>query len=67
MLKLKSLYESDFNLWIEAQIKALLEQRLEQLDITNLIAAAETGLEIERFPERCPYPLSKVLETGFLP
>lgn len=30
-------------------------------------AMRETGLPPESFPERCPYPLERVLEPGWLP
>ena len=37
MLKLKTLYDTDFNLWVEAQLSALQSWRLEALDLANLI------------------------------
>ncbi|MGB3293339.1 MAG: DUF29 domain-containing protein [Phormidesmis sp.] len=41
MLNLKALYDTDFNLWIERQIMALREQRLEDIDLANLIEEIE--------------------------
>ncbi|MEL6604892.1 MAG: DUF29 domain-containing protein [Cyanobacteria bacterium J06614_10] len=41
MLKLKSLYDVDFNLWVEAQVLALKSERLEDLDLPNLIEEIE--------------------------
>ncbi|EDX85350.1 conserved domain protein, putative [Synechococcus sp. PCC 7335] len=41
MLKLKSLYDIDFNLWIEDQAAALRAKRLEDLDVANLVAEIE--------------------------
>ncbi|MGB5770857.1 MAG: DUF29 domain-containing protein [Crocosphaera sp.] len=35
--KLKTLYEEDFNLWIEATTKLLQENRFEEVDLDNLI------------------------------
>lgn len=145
MLKLKALYDADFNLWIETQVAALRDQHFEDLDFPNLIeeiedsakrdkralrshlkvlllhllkwqfqpanrsnswnasianarieiedilldspslktylltavdkayanartlAAKETGLELQAFPESSPYRLSQILETDFLP
>ncbi|MEM6597900.1 MAG: DUF29 family protein, partial [Cyanobacteria bacterium P01_C01_bin.69] len=37
MLKIKSLYDVDFNLWVEEQVVALKGGRLEDLDLPNLI------------------------------
>ena len=37
MQTLKSLYERDFNLWTEAQTRALKEKRFDDLDIPGLI------------------------------
>ncbi|MFN5854952.1 MAG: DUF29 domain-containing protein, partial [Pseudanabaenaceae cyanobacterium] len=36
------LYESDFNLWIEATAQLLREGRLTELDVANLIAEVES-------------------------
>ncbi len=41
MLKLKTLYDTDFNLWVEAQLAALQSRRLEELDLSNLIEEIE--------------------------
>lgn len=41
MLKLKALYDTDFNLWVEAQLAALQSRRLEELDLSNLIEEIE--------------------------
>ncbi|MGB3299906.1 MAG: DUF29 domain-containing protein [Phormidesmis sp.] len=41
MLKLKTLYDTDFNLWVEAQVAALQSRRLEALDLSNLIEEIE--------------------------
>ncbi len=41
MLKLKALYDTDFNVWVESQIEALKAQRLEDLDLPNLIEEIE--------------------------
>ena len=41
MLKLKTLYDTDFNLWVEAQLSALRLRRLEELDLFNLIEEIE--------------------------
>ncbi len=41
MLKLKTLYDTDFNLWVEAQLSALQSRRLEELDLSNLIEEIE--------------------------
>lgn len=41
MLKLKTLYDTDFNLWVEAQLAALQSQRLEELDLSNPIEEIE--------------------------
>lgn len=41
MLKLKTLYDTDFNLWVEAQLSALQAQRIEDLDIPNLVEEIE--------------------------
>ena len=41
MLKLKTLYDTDFNLWVEAQAAALREQRTEDIDLPNLIEEIE--------------------------
>lgn len=41
MLKPKFLYDTDFNLWVESQIVALKTQRLEDLDLSNLIEEVE--------------------------
>ncbi|MGC1310320.1 MAG: DUF29 domain-containing protein [Phormidesmis sp.] len=42
MLKVKTLYDSDFNVWLEAQVEALKAQRLEDLDLPNLIEEMES-------------------------
>ncbi len=41
MLKLKSLYDTDFNLWVESQVVTLQKQRLEDLDLSNLVEEIE--------------------------
>ena len=41
MLKLKTLYDTDFNLWVEAQLAALQSRRLEEIDLPNLIEEIE--------------------------
>lgn len=41
MLELKSLYDTDFNLWVESQVVALKARRLEDLDLSNLIEEIE--------------------------
>lgn len=41
MLRLKALYDTDFNLWVAAQVAALREQRTEDIDLTNLIKEIE--------------------------
>ncbi|MEO1792702.1 MAG: DUF29 domain-containing protein [Cyanobacteria bacterium J06629_19] len=41
MLKVKSLYDVDFNLWVEEQVVALKGGRLEDLDLPNLIEEVE--------------------------
>ena len=41
MLQLKTLYNADFNLWVEAQLSALQSRRLEELDLSNLIEEIE--------------------------
>ncbi len=41
MLSLKVLYDTDFNLWVETQVTALKEQRLEDIDLSNLIEEIE--------------------------
>ncbi|MEL7068324.1 MAG: DUF29 domain-containing protein [Cyanobacteria bacterium J06581_3] len=41
MLKLKSLYDVDFNLWIEEQVDALRRGHMEGLDLSNLIEEIE--------------------------
>lgn len=41
MLNLKVLYDTDFNLWVETQVMALKEQRLEDIDLSNLIEEVE--------------------------
>ncbi|MEO0768748.1 MAG: DUF29 domain-containing protein [Cyanobacteria bacterium J06649_4] len=41
MLKLKSLYDVDFNLWVEEQVRALKNERMEDLDLLNLIEEVE--------------------------
>lgn len=41
MLKLKSLYDVDFNLWVEDQVIALKSGRIEELDLPNLIEEIE--------------------------
>jgi hypothetical protein len=33
----QSLYERDFNLWVEEQARLLKQGRLEQLDVANLV------------------------------
>ena len=42
MLKVKSLYDVDFNLWVEEQVVALKGGRLEDLDLPNLIEEVES-------------------------
>ncbi len=42
MKTVKSLYETDFNLWLEETARLLKENKLEQLDIENLIEEIET-------------------------
>ncbi len=37
MLQTKTLYDQDFNLWIDAQRAALNEQRYDDLDLSNLL------------------------------
>ena len=37
----RSLYERDFNLWVEEQARLLKEGRFEQLDIANLVEEVE--------------------------
>jgi hypothetical protein len=37
----QSLYERDFNLWVEEQARLLKQGRLEQLDIANLVEEVE--------------------------
>ncbi|HAC65102.1 MAG TPA: DUF29 domain-containing protein [Cyanothece sp. UBA12306] len=41
-IQLKKLYETDENLWLEEMIKLLRENRLEELDIDNLIEELES-------------------------
>ncbi len=41
MKLVKSLYETDFNLWLEENVKLLKQHQLEQLDIDNLIEELE--------------------------
>ncbi|MBE9062431.1 DUF29 domain-containing protein [cf. Phormidesmis sp. LEGE 11477] len=41
MLKLRSLYNTDFHLWVANQVAALKAQRLEDLDLSNLIEEIE--------------------------
>lgn len=41
MLNLNVLYDTDFNLWVETQVMALKEQRLEGIDLSNLIEEVE--------------------------
>ena len=41
MKTVKSLYETDFNLWLEETARLLKENKLEQLDIENLIEEIE--------------------------
>ena len=41
MLKLKTLYDTDFNLWVKAQLPALQSRQLKELDFSNLIEEIE--------------------------
>lgn len=41
MLKIETLYDTDFNVWIESQAEALKAQRLQDLDLPNLIEEIE--------------------------
>ena len=41
MLKLQTLYDTDLNLWVEAQLLALEKQRFQDLDLPNLIEEIE--------------------------
>ncbi|MDJ0599611.1 MAG: DUF29 domain-containing protein [Crocosphaera sp.] len=41
MKTVKTLYETDFNLWLEETAKLLKENKLDQLDIENLIEEIE--------------------------
>lgn len=41
MQTIKTLYESDFNLWLKATANLLKEGKLDQLDIENLIEEIE--------------------------
>jgi len=41
MLELKTLYDTDFNIWVESQVEALKAQRLQDLDLPNLIEEIE--------------------------
>ncbi|MBW4417854.1 MAG: DUF29 domain-containing protein [Myxacorys californica WJT36-NPBG1] len=41
MLKTQILYDTDFNLWVESQLRALQEGRYEDLDMTNLLEEIE--------------------------
>ncbi|HAC65423.1 MAG TPA: DUF29 domain-containing protein [Cyanothece sp. UBA12306] len=41
MTAAKTLYKSDFNLWLEENIKCLKQKKLDQLDIDNLIEEME--------------------------
>lgn len=41
MLKLETLYDTDFNVWVESQAEALKAQRWEALDLPNLIEEIE--------------------------
>ncbi|WP_413175412.1 DUF29 domain-containing protein [Anabaena azotica] len=41
MLTVKTLYETDFNLWLEQTAILLKEGKLEQLDIENLLEEIE--------------------------
>lgn len=41
MLKLKSLYDVDFNLWVEEQISALKSGHIKELDLPDLIEEIE--------------------------
>jgi hypothetical protein len=60
MLKLKSLYDNDFNLWAENQAAALRSNRLEDLDRSNLIE------EIEDLARRDKKALRSYLKVLFL-
>ncbi|MBW4417855.1 MAG: DUF29 domain-containing protein [Myxacorys californica WJT36-NPBG1] len=41
MLKTQVLYDTDFNLWVESQLRALQEGRYEDLDMINLLEEIE--------------------------
>ncbi|NDJ19076.1 DUF29 domain-containing protein [Myxacorys almedinensis] len=41
MLKIQVLYDTDFNLWVESQLRALQEGRYEDLDMPNLLEEIE--------------------------
>jgi hypothetical protein len=41
MLKTRSLYDTDFNSWVEHQVAALRSQQLQALDLPNLIEEIE--------------------------
>lgn len=41
MLKTQSLYDTDFNSWVERQVAALRNQQLQDLDMPNLIEEIE--------------------------
>lgn len=40
-MQTKTLYETDFNLWVESQVVSLQEHRWENLDLENLIEEIE--------------------------
>jgi Domain of unknown function DUF29 len=52
----KTLYETDFNQWINACYADAREQ-------TSL----ETGLALDCFPQDCPYAVANVLNPDFWP
>ena len=41
MIAVKTLYETDFNLWLEETMVLLKEKKLDQLDIENLLEEVE--------------------------
>ena len=48
METVKNLYETDFNLWLEETVRLLKENKLDQLDIENLIEEIEAIARSEK-------------------
>lgn len=62
---MSTLYETDFQGWIEEQTELLKQGRFSELDVPNLLE--EMGLDKTVFPTSCPFISKDVLDNNFWP